>query len=196
MSLRALFDALADAFDGPEPIETCARETLRAAAPHAQSRGDTSPLPQPFLTVMARPEAHPVCALIARTPLMWAPPQTSTDPTYVAHSLPKAHVELVGPDGLVPSDTVRLGLYGILPHAEYGIRTHPAEEIFVMLAGQAYWKRDAAPYLLQGPGERSYHPSMMPHATRTGDAAFMSVYVWHGDIATDNYTYQGIPAKE
>jgi hypothetical protein len=34
---------------------------------------------------------------------------------------------------------------------------------------------------------------MMPHASRTGDDAFMSIYIWDGDIATDQYTYFGLP---
>ncbi|MDP5348599.1 MAG: dimethylsulfonioproprionate lyase family protein, partial [Paracoccaceae bacterium] len=81
------------------------------------------------LDVMTRPDALPVCSLIAALPFDWAPPQTSSTPLYVEHSRAKVHVELLGPDGLIRSDRVRLGLYGMTPHAEYGIRTHPAEEI-------------------------------------------------------------------
>ena len=193
MTLRPLFDALAEVFDRPEAIERAARNALLDAADRAGPAQSTVPLARPFLDVMSAADAHPVCATIADTPLPWAPPQTSDDPQYTAHSLPKVHVELLGPDGLVRSDRVRLGLYGILPGAEYGIRTHPAEEVFVMLAGRAFWKRDDAPYEIHGPGERSYHPSMMPHATRTGDVAFLSAYVWIGDISTDQYVYEGLP---
>ena len=109
----------------------------------------------------------------------------------MAHSLRKAHVELVGPDGLVESDSIRLGLYGMKPGANYGIRTHPAEEVFVMMAGRADWKRGDAPIAELGPGERSHHPSMMPHATRTNDRAFLSVYAWIGNVTTDGYVYHG-----
>jgi len=143
---------------------------------------------------MADDDAHPVCKLIVDTPFHWTPPQTSNDPLYVEHSLAKVHVELIGPGGLVKSNDVRMGLYGMLPNNEYGIRIHPAEETYVMLAGRVYWKRGSDPYQLHGPGERSYHPSMMEHANRTGDAAFMSIYVWRGDISTDNYVYSGAPS--
>ena len=112
----------------------------------------------------------------------------------MAHSLPKVHVELLGPDGLIKSNSVRLGLYGMLPNFEYGIRTHPAEEVFIMLAGAAYWRRGSAPYKVLDPGERSFHPSMMPHANKTVEAPFLSAYVWYGDISTLNYKYEGIPA--
>ncbi len=83
----------------------------------------------------------------------------------------------------------------MLANSEFGIRTHPAEKTYIMLAEQAYWMRDTAPYAVHLPGERSYHPSMMRHASRTGAAAFMSVYVWHGDISTESYVYAGIPAE-
>jgi len=193
MSLEPLFTALSDVFAGPLEIETHARGALLAAAPNASHNAKATPLPQPFLDVMKASDAHPVCALIAETPLPWAPPQTSDDPTYMAHSMPKAHVELLGPDGLVHSSDVRLGLYGILPQAEYGLRTHPAEEVFIMLAGQAYWMRGAGAYELHRSGERSHHPTMLPHATKTGALAFMSVYIWHGDVSTDGYVYEGLP---
>ena len=153
-------------------------------------------LATPFLEVMSRDGAHPVCDLIGELPFCWAPPQTSSDPLYQEHSHFKAHVELLGPTGLVTSSRVRIGLYGMLPHSEYGLRTHPAEETYIMLAGSAFWKLADAPYQQLFAGQRSHHPSMMPHATRTRDDAFMSIYIWDGDIATDQYRYFGLPDEE
>jgi hypothetical protein len=187
-----LYNELANAFDGPEAIESHAREALLATASSAKNSDQSIMLTKPFLDVMSEADAHPVCRLIAQTPLHWAPPQTSNDALYVAHSLPKVHVELVGPQALVKSNAIRIGLYGMLPHSEYGLRTHPAEEVFIMLAGQAHWKRGKDPYVIHGAGERSYHPSMMQHGNRTGEKAFMSVYVWHGDVSTENYVYSGV----
>lgn len=198
--LGLLFKELAAVFDGELPIEKHASEALLAAADHATTvevakigAYKSVGLAKPYLDVMAAPNAHPVCGLIEQIPFRWIPPQTSSDPLYVKHSFAKAHVELLGPGGLVQSDAVRLGLYGMLPDSEYGIRTHPAEEIYLMLAGQVDWKRADDPYVVHGPGERSYHPSMMEHANRTADSAFMSVYVWHGELSTDNYAYAGVP---
>lgn len=193
--LTPLFTAVAAALDGTIPIEKAGREALLEAAPEAKWNGSGVPLPASVLSVMRETNAHPCCEIIAATGLQWAPPTTSPDPTYTAHSLAKVHVELLGPTGLVPSDTVRIGLYGMLPHAEYGIRTHPAEEIYIMLAGQADWLRGDAPYITHQSGERSHHPSMMAHASRTTNKAFMSVYVWTGDISTANYVYSGLPDK-
>lgn len=197
MTLPALFTALAGIFDRRAAIEQLAATALRAAADRPDLPavgGDAPALAQPFLDIMTTADAHPVCGLISRMPFHWAPPTTSDDPAYIAHSKPKVHVELLGPDGLVRSDKVRLGLYGMLPEADYGLRTHLAEEVFIMLAGEAFWKRGHNPYLLARPPQRSYHPSGLPHATRTDRQAFLSVYVWSGDLSTDSYVYNGIPA--
>lgn len=190
-SLKPLFTALAETFCGPHLIEQCAREALLEAEGEIDGPSDFEHLPKSFLDVMRKSDAHPVCGLIAQAPFDWVPPTTSGDPLYIKHSIGKVHVELLGPDGLVKSEKIRMGLYGLPEHFEYGNRTHPAEEIFVMLAGEAYWSRDNAPYLLHRPNEVSHHPSMMPHATATRDVAFMSAYAWCGDLSTDNYIYHG-----
>ena len=155
----------------------------------------SSQLAKPFLDVMTKEDAIPICADILKVPFAWVPPKTSDDPLYTAHSHSKVHVELLGPQGIIKSKSVRLGLYGILPNSEYGIRTHPAEELFIMLAGQAEWLRGAGKYELKRTGEYSYHPSGMRHATKTTLSAFMSVYIWSGDISTDKYRYLGLPTQ-
>lgn len=191
MQLQNLYKQLSKVFDGQQPIEVSARAALLDAASTAEYSGESNALRQPFLEVMQYAGAHPVCKLIADAALPWAPPKTSGSPHYVKDSLCKSHVEILGPSGLVLSDTVRIGLYGMMPHSAYGVRTHPAEETYVMLAGEAYWKRGDNDYALSVTGERSYHPSMLEHATRTGEHAFMSIYAWVGDISTDNYLYSG-----
>lgn len=153
----------------------------------------SSTLSEPFVDVMKREDATNVCKEIMEIPFEWRPPETSDDPLYVAHSHTKVHVELLGPDGIIQSKNIRLGLYGILPYSEYGIRTHPADEVFIMLAGEAEWLRGTENYHVKNVGEYSYHPSGMRHATKTNHLAFMSVYIWSGNISTEDYQYQGIP---
>ena len=192
MNTGPLFAALAEVFAGERPIERFARDQLLSAEP-VELKPATDGLPPEILDVIGRLDAHPVCQLIASYPFDWAPPTSSPDPLYVQHSLAKVHVELLGPDGLVKSDKTRLGIYGMKPNAEYGVRTHPAEEIYIMLAGEADWKRGDAAYAPHRAGERSYHPSELPHASRTRDEGFLSVYAWRGDVSTDNYVYAGLP---
>ncbi len=190
--LKSFLLNLADVFDGALEIEKIAQQELRSVSEVVLAHR-AAPLPDPIVEVMQGADAHPLCQEILSIPFDWCPPQTSLDPLYAKHSAFKSHVEFLGPDGLAKSDVVRLGLYGMLPHSEYGVRTHPVEEIYVMLAGDCLWKRGDHPYEAEAAWGRSYHPSMMPHATKTRDKAFMSVYVWIGDLSKDSYVYNGLP---
>ena len=193
MANKNLFLKLAEVFNGNQEIERFASQELIANAHTPLVLGSGKPLASDFINTMQYEYAHPICSLILEIPFDWAPPETSNIRLYKQHSIFKAHVELLGPDGLVHSNKVRIGLYGMLPHSEYGIRTHPAEEIYIMLAGNCLWKRGAQAYQLAGVGERSYHPSMLPHATATEQSAFMSVYLWAGDLSKKQYSYDGLP---
>ena len=194
ISLKSFLLNLADVFDGDIEIEKTARRELRKIS-QANFSTKQCALPAPILSVMQQSDAHPLCGDIVEMPFDWRPPETSKSPLYAKHSIFKSHVELVGPDGLVKSESIRLGLYGMLPNSEYGVRTHPAEEIYIMLAGECFWKRGDAPYCCERPNGRSYHPSMMPHASKTENQSFMSVYVWVGDLSTDAYEYSGLPQR-
>lgn len=192
--LKSFLLNLSDVFDGGIEIEKTARRELRKVS-RANFSMKQCALPAPILSVMRQPGAHPICNDIIEMPFDWRPPETSNSPLYAKHSVFKSHVELVGPDGLVKSESVRLGLYGMLPDSEYGVRTHPAEEIYIMLAGECFWKRGGAPYCCERSNGRSYHPSFMPHASKTVGQAFMSVYAWVGDLSTDAYEYSGLPEQ-
>ena len=194
LNLKSFLLNLADVFDGDIGIEKAARRELRKV-PQANFSTKQCALPASIVSVMQQSDAHPLCGDIIEMPFDWRPPETSKNSLYIKHSIFKSHVELVGPDGLVRSDLVRLGLYGMLPDSEYGIRTHPAEEIYIMLAGECFWKRGDAPYICERSNGRSYHPSFMPHASKTEGQAFMSVYAWVGDLSTNAYKYSGLPQK-
>ena len=190
MSVKDLFRALADVYCDDTPIEKTARAALLASDAKPSAFTPVA-LRMPFAEVMKASDAHSVCSQLLRMPLPWVPPKTSSSDKYTEDSKPKAHVELLGPNGLVKSDHVRLGVYGMMPYSAYGMRTHPAEEVYIMLAGRVDWARGQTSYTDHRPGERSYHPGMMAHANRTHASAFMSTYVWTGDISTKNYVYSG-----
>ena len=146
VSLKSFLLNLANVFDGDIEIEKIARRELSKVS-RANFGAEQCALPAPIISVMQQSDAHPLCSDIIEMPFDWRPPETSNSPLYAKHSIFKSHVELFGPDGLVKSKALRLGLYGMLPNSEYGVRTHPAEEIYIMLAGECYWKRGDAPYL-------------------------------------------------
>ena len=108
---------LADVFDGDMEIEKTARRELRKVS-QANFSTNQCALPAPIVSVMQQSDAHRLCDDITQMPFDWRPPETSKSPLYAKHSVFKSHVELVGPNGLVKSESVRLGLYGMLPHSE------------------------------------------------------------------------------
>ena len=193
MSLEAIIVELQSVFSGTTDIERRALEALQKASFEKFKSAKSAPLPAEIVNVMEEEQAHPICRSILNTELDWRPPTTTSGNLYIEHSKRKAHVEILGPNGLISSNSVRIGLYGMLSQSEYGIRTHPAEEIYIALAGVSFWKRGNDKYQEVLPGESSYHPSLMPHASKTEKKAFMSVYVWNGDISMDNYHYKGLP---
>jgi len=203
MTMSALFAELADVFAADVAFERHARSALKAAA-HQQMSGQTSwdsttighpaSLPDALVSVMTAPNAHPVRPhLLQQLQLDWSPPTTSNDPLFINHNQHTMHIELLGPRGLVYADHVRIGLYGMISDAACRIRMHSAEEIYIMVAGSVWWKRGDDDFCQHNPGSRSHHPSMMPHANRTEERAFMSIYAWQGDISTDDYVYDGLP---
>ena len=194
LKLKSFLLHLADVFDGDIEIEKTARQELRKVS-QADFSTKQSALPDSIVSVMQQSDAHPLCGDIIEMPFDWRPPETCKNSLYTKHSIFKSHVELVGPDGLVKSESVRLGLYGMLPNSEYGVRKYPAEEIYIMLAGECFWKRGDAPYSCERSNGRSYHPSFMPHASKTESQAFMSVYAWVGDLSTNAYKYSGLPQQ-
>ena len=135
-------------------------EALQKASTQKFKSAKSTPLPAEIANVMEEEQAHPICKSILNAELDWCPPTTSNDKLYIEHSKRKAHVEILGPNGLITSNSVRIGLYGMLSQSEYGIRTHPAEEIYIALAGVSYWKRGmiSTKNFFR---ESSYHPSLM-----------------------------------
>ena len=192
MTLHKLFKQLARVFDGNLQIEKVAKKELTSRRFEYNFKAVHSYLPKTIQECMEKADAHIICKDILKLPFNWAPPQSSKDPIYRKHSTFKSHVELLGPNGLIKSEVVRLGFYGMLPNSEYGIRTHPAEELYIMLAGDCLWKVGNTQYKKRRISDRSYHPAYIPHASKTQDNAFMAVYVWYGNLSTEKYFYEGI----
>ena len=60
-----------------------------------------------------------------------------------------------------------------------------------MFVGQTLWKWGPAAYEILGLGGRSYYSSMMRHAYKTGEVVFLLTDVWHGDLSTEQYVFDG-----
>lgn len=96
---------------------------------------------------------------------------------------------ILGPDDraappLIRHDGLALGLLLLGPGNDYPLHHHPADEIYVPLAGTALWRRGDGPWLPVAPGRPIHHPPDLPHATRTTAAPLLALYLWRGALAT------------
>ncbi len=106
-------------------------------------------------------------------------------------ALRMATSELIGPDGMLPHDTVRVGLFMQTAGLDYIPHSHPAEETFIMLGGSGYWTcNDSAP-ILSAAGAIIHHPSGAPHATVTREEPLIAAWRWTGDICLVGYRLHG-----
>ena len=95
---------------------------------------------------------------------------------------------LMGPDGPIPAPDVRLGLVYMRPDSYYPLHLHDADETYVIVAGQALWTA-GEDVRMRGAGELIHHPSLTPHAFRTGPEGFLAIWRWSGDINTHSYAF-------
>ena len=71
----------------------------------------------------------------------WRSGRAAFPPSFEGRS---AVVELIGPDGLGVSDTIRSGLYLQASGCLYPPHSHAAEEFYLVLSGDALWQRSTA----------------------------------------------------
>jgi quercetin dioxygenase-like cupin family protein len=99
--------------------------------------------------------------------------------------------EILGQRGPLKCDTCRVGLFAQTKGVDYPIRTHAAEETFIMLSGQGEWRMPPDAWRTLGPGEASHHPSMVEHQSRSAGQGFLAAWRWTGEIGLEYYTYRG-----
>ncbi len=92
--------------------------------------------------------------------------------------------EIVGPHGFFRGDDFLLGLLMLGPHRHYRDHYHPAPELYWPLTGSTEWRKGDGGFALKQAGAAIWHPSMILHATRTGEAPLLTVWSWTRDTAT------------
>jgi len=98
-----------------------------------------------------------------------------------------AYADVVGPRGVIASDSVAMGVLLLGPGRLYPDHSHPASELYHVLAGTAEWSRDGGAFGPRPPGSRIFHPPWMRHAMRVGGETLFAWYAWAGevDVAAD-----------
>lgn len=98
--------------------------------------------------------------------------------------------EILGNRGPLKCDTCRVGLFAQTEGVDYAIRTHAAEETFIMLAGLGEWRMPPADWRTLGPGDAVHHPSMVEHQSRSAGNGFIAAWRWTGNIGLETYAYR------
>lgn len=194
---RALSELLAAfqqlyANDGSEAGLLTAQEIGRVLASGARLGPGADPTGGAWTNAFAQPGAlleDLMCAATPVIPWVHAGLDDGKIPAEAARRMLTA--ELIGPDGPLYSDRVRLGLFWQDAGVSYPARSHAAEECYILLAGQGGWSLDHAPMTTRTPGEVIFHPSLAPHASQTLDHPMLAVWRWTGDIGWDSYRCTG-----
>ena len=92
-----------------------------------------------------------------------------------------AWTEVLGPAAPIRSARLSGGLLLLGPETHYPGHRHPAEEIYLPLAGTAEWQRGREPWTARPPGSAVLHESGVIHAMRTAREPLLALYLWRGE---------------
>ena len=91
--------------------------------------------------------------------------------------------EWIGRRGAFESDALARGVLLLGPDIECPAHSHEAEELYLPLAGHAWWRSAGSDWRLRAPGEWIHHPAWTTHAMRTEREPLLAAYLWRaGDL--------------
>jgi hypothetical protein len=100
-----------------------------------------------------------------------------------------ASAEVVGPDGVLPTQDLRFGFYWQPPATFYPSHSHAAEELYLVLSGNPLWQKDDASFAAVAPGMLVHHAPFQRHAMRTGRDGLLAMWIWIGDLSFASYRF-------
>lgn len=95
-----------------------------------------------------------------------------------------ATYEILGRDTALGTHEMRSFIVYQAPGAHYPLHHHPAEELYLVIAGEADFTIEGEGTQTLRPGDTSYHRSNVPHALTTGDQGIIAYVLWRGDLLT------------
>lgn len=189
-----LLSAIAEVYAAePRPEAAASAAALLAAPrgtffqPHPACEFDRAI--QALLASSTHPAAAAILAAQERIPWGTNPVADRVDAAFTSLC---AVATLMGPEGPIASPDYRLGLFYQRPDSYYALHAHDADETYVILAGTALWTA-GTDVRQRGAGEVIHHPSLMPHAFRTGPEGLLALWRWSGDISVSSYVMLADP---
>jgi len=103
--------------------------------------------------------------------------------------------EWIGQRGPFASDTIAFGVLLLGPETEYPAHSHEAEELYLPLAGRAWWRSGASNCRLRAPGTWIHHSPWVTHAMRTAREPLLAAYLWRaGDLTAKSRIDEILPS--
>ena len=91
--------------------------------------------------------------------------------------------ELIGRNGHFLADDYGGFIVCARPGLWYPWHDHPAEELYLVIAGEAEFLAEGRAPARNGPGGMTLHASMQSHAMRTLDSPVLCYVAWRGDMS-------------
>lgn len=118
--------------------------------------------------------------------LHWADTDAGAKPKAVQDRL--AFVELLGPNGMIKFERIRIGLFFQRADTNYPNHHHASEELYYIISGRAIWSNDSTKMPgVKEPGEFVHHQSWEPHRMQTNAEPLLAMWCWTGDIRFNQY---------
>ncbi len=95
-----------------------------------------------------------------------------------------AFTQIIGGRGFLADDSALLGLTLMAPWTHYPLHSHPAVELYLVIAGSADWRLEGAHFERKPPGALILHRSGIGHAMKTEAEPLLALWVWRGDLGT------------
>lgn len=96
--------------------------------------------------------------------------------------------ECIGPSGRFHSEAIILGLFILGPKTHYPAHAHPAEEFYIVVAGEAEFQVGVgSDFVLKRPGDLILHGSDISHAIRTSTQPLLAIYGWRGALGEPSW---------
>lgn len=107
--------------------------------------------------------------------LTWYPRSGDTTNANDAYKDGHANAMIVGPGGLVPHQSVWLGVSLLAPGVRYPDHTHPPEETYLVLSEGDFFQ-DGRGWFTPGIGGTFYNPPGILHAMRSGKTPLFAMW--------------------
>lgn len=168
-AVKPVFEALRKTVGGKGSFRS-ERLPICDALESALHVANTGPAPIPELAA----------ALNGLSPRLQWKRRDSSQPDGTSFHDGHANALVAGPGGLEEREDLWIGISLLAPHVRYPDHRHPPEEVYVSLAGGAWWNENMD-WTTPGPGGLIYNAPNILHAMRTEAQPLLAIWcLWVG----------------